>query len=113
MREICTAGSDRGARHKPPMAARPQASTDQVDPLICTQCGDRMVPVAAILKSESIVRVLTHLGLPADFPKLALARSPPDIRAEESQVDPNEPLSAEIDWIPPDDLPASSQSCDA
>ena len=39
LREICTAGSDRGARYKPPLGARPQASTDQVDPVRCEKCG--------------------------------------------------------------------------
>ncbi|MCX5787836.1 MAG: transposase [Elusimicrobia bacterium] len=81
----------------------------EVDPLICTRCGGRMEPVAAILNDRSLSRLLAHLGLSTEFPKLAPARSPPEFVPEESQVDPKEPLFASIDWIPPDDLPADSQ----
>ena len=73
-------------------------------------CYGRMEPVAAILQARSLVRVLAHLGLSTDFPKLAPARSPPRLLSEESQVDPKESLFPSIDWIPPDDIPASSQA---
>ncbi|MCX5790444.1 MAG: transposase [Elusimicrobia bacterium] len=85
----------------------------EVDPLICARCGGRLEPVAAILNDKSVTRLLTHLGLSTEFPKLAPARSPPELFSEECQADPREPLFADIDWTPPDDLPAGSvQSCD-
>ncbi len=49
MREICTAGSDWGARHKPPLAARPQASTnhrvnhDKLMSLVARKVKDKRV----------------------------------------------------------------------
>lgn len=75
----------------------------EADPLICTRCGDRLVPMAAILADKQIVRVLAHLGLPRDFPKLAPARSPPFPSAGESQAAPD-PGPSENDWIPPDEV---------
>ena len=82
----------------------------EVDPLVCTRCGGRMEPVAAILRDKSLVRLLDHLGLSTEFPKLTPARSPPVVvMLEESQVDPQEHLFSSIDYIPPDDPPAISQ----
>ena len=81
----------------------------EVDPLLCVRCGGRLELVAAILNDNSVTRLLTHLGLPTEFPKLAPARSPPESFPEESQVDPKEALFAGIDWIPPDDPPADSR----
>ena len=49
-----------------------------------------MVPVAAIVAGEELVRLLRHLGLPVEFPKTKPARSPPlPLRGEESQIDPS------------------------
>ncbi|MCX5789720.1 MAG: transposase [Elusimicrobia bacterium] len=81
----------------------------EVDPLICTRCGGRMEPVAAILGDRSLVRLLTHLSLSTEFPKLTPARSPPDFMPDESQVDPQESLFSSIDYIPPDDIGAIRQ----
>ena len=66
MREICTAGSDRGARHKPLLAARPQASTDQVEALRCPRCAKEMLFVAAINDDGELRRLMKNLNLPAD-----------------------------------------------
>ena len=57
---------------------------------LCRGCGIEMVPVAAIVANEELVRLLTHLGIPVEFPKTKLARSPPlPFRGEESQIDPS------------------------
>ena len=64
--------------------------------------------MAAILADKQLARVLAHLGLPTEFPKLTPARSHPILDAEESQVGPDPPLSDGIDWLPPDDVEAPS-----
>ncbi len=62
----------------------------EVSPILCQRCGIEMVPVAAIVAGEELVRLLTHLGLPVEFPKTKPARSPPlPFRGEESQIDPS------------------------
>ena len=69
-----------------------------------------MEAVAAIFEDKELMRVLTHLGLPADFPILAPARSPPGVNREGSQADPNEALYEGIDWVPPEEnIVASSE----
>ncbi len=63
----------------------------EVFPLICPKCKLEMKPVAVILNDKELVRLLTHLGLPADFPKFKPAAKatqtcgPPD---EDCQPDP-------------------------
>ena len=71
----------------------------EVDPLVCPRCAATMVPVAIIMKDSELVRLLSHLGLPTDFPKTGPARSnlvetmrgPP---GEECQLDPTCPRRA-------------------
>ena len=63
-----------------------------------------MEPAAAILDDKQLVRLLAHLGLPTDFPRLAPARSPPALGGEDSQVDPREDSYEGVDWIPPDEV---------
>ena len=41
-----------------------------------------------ITEDRELERLLTNLGLPADFPKTQPARGPPVHRGEESQLDP-------------------------
>ena len=41
----------------------------EVYPLLCPKCRIGMKPVAVILNGKVLVRLLTHLGLPAEFPK--------------------------------------------
>ena len=65
-----------------------------------------MKPAAIILNDKELVRLLTHLGLPADFPKLkpdakaSQTCGPPD---EDSQPDPKGDLYEAIDPAPADD----------
>lgn len=37
--------------------------------MVCPKCRLEMKPVAVILNDKELVRLLTHLGLPAEFPK--------------------------------------------
>ena len=75
----------------------------EVFPLICPNCNLEMKPVAVILNDKELVRLLTHLGLPAEFPKFKPAPkecSPPD---EDCQLDPRVDLYEGIDPLPADD----------
>ena len=42
----------------------------------CTHCGGKFRIIVAIEKPSVIVKILTHLGLPARAPPRALARRP-------------------------------------
>jgi len=75
----------------------------EVFPLICPKCKLEMKPVAVILNDKELVRLLTHLGLPAEFPKFMPAPkecSPPD---EDCQLYPRVDLYEGIDPLPADD----------
>ncbi|MDD5628859.1 MAG: transposase [Elusimicrobia bacterium] len=47
----------------------------EVFPLICPKCSMTMVPVAVIMNDRELVRLLTHLGLSTEFPKMLPAWS--------------------------------------
>ena len=68
-----------------------------------------MAPVAAILEDKQLVRVLTRLELPVDFPKLLPARSPPLTAGEDSQAGCADGTYDGMDAAPPDDLEAPSE----
>ena len=79
----------------------------EVLPLICPACRVEMRPVAVILKDKELVRILTHLGLPTDFPVFAPApktnqycNSPP---GEDCQLDPRVDHYDAIDVPSPED----------
>lgn len=44
------------------------ARISEVFPLLCTACNLEMKPVAVILNDKELVRLLTHLGMPSEFP---------------------------------------------
>jgi len=50
-------------RRCPPSWARLIAKVYQVDPLVCTRCGQRMSILAFVSDQHSISRILEHLGL--------------------------------------------------
>ena len=50
-----------------------------LDVLTCVQCGGKMRLVALIKDKPVIDQILTHLGLPTDFPPAAPARPPPQL----------------------------------
>ena len=77
--------------------------------LICPKCNLEMKPAAVILNDKELVRLLTHLGLPADFPKYKPAPKaalneqscgPPD---DGCQLDPRSDLYEVIEPAPADD----------
>ena len=81
----------------------------EVFPLICPKCNLEMKPVAVILNDKELERLLTHLGLPSDFPVFRPAPQallykqgcgPPD---EQCQLDPRADLYEGIDPAPPED----------
>jgi hypothetical protein len=43
--------------------AEPPEASDQVDPLVCTRCGQKMKMIAFLTDRVSIRRILDHLGL--------------------------------------------------
>ncbi|MBI5853297.1 MAG: ATP-dependent helicase HrpA [Planctomycetes bacterium] len=49
-----------------------------IDVLLGANCGSRRTLLAAIHEPDGIRRILDQLGLPADPPELARARSPPE-----------------------------------
>jgi hypothetical protein len=67
------------------------------------KCNLEMKPVAVILTDKELVRLLNHLGLPAEFPVFKPAPKvcgPPD---DDCQLDPRTDLYEEIDPAPADD----------
>ncbi len=46
-------------------------------PLLCPQCGAELRLIAFVTTAEPVARILTHLGEPAEPPRLAPARGPP------------------------------------
>ena len=89
----------------------------EVDPLVCPQCGERMVAVAAILKDSEVTRILECLGLPTEFPKTKPARTklaevmlgppgPDRALGDECQLDPRTDLYEAVD-PPADDFHAA------
>ena len=50
-------------RRCPPSWARLIAKVYQVDPLVCTRCGQKMQPIAFLTDQLSIRRILDHLRL--------------------------------------------------
>ena len=47
-----------------------------LDVLRCADCGGRRVMIATITAADPIQRILTHLGLAAQPPPIAPARTP-------------------------------------
>ena len=84
----------------------------EVDPLKCPRCSKRMIPFAIIMEDCELVRLLTHLKLPTDFPKTkparqAAARDGPDhaLRPPDdgSQLNPQADRYDGVDPWPVDD----------
>ena len=77
----------------------------EIYPLICPQCGGELTIVAFLTESDSIQRLLIHIGEPVTPPQIALARlpvrrtltgGPPDwSEADFDQTYPNDSEQAE------------------
>ena len=48
-----------------------------IDIAHCPQCGGQMKAISAITEKTVIDKILTHLGLPTDPPRVTPARAPP------------------------------------
>lgn len=75
----------------------------EIYPLICPNCKIELKPVAVILADKELVRLLSHLGLPDELPKMKPAPKavgPPD---EGSQLDPGADLYDNISPPSPED----------
>jgi hypothetical protein len=50
-----------------------------IDVLVCPHCGAKRKPIALITQPEVIRKILSHLGLPTEPPRLTPARSTPEL----------------------------------
>lgn len=66
---------------------------DQVDPLLCVRCGQRMSMVAFVTDAFAIRRILDHLGL--STPE---AERPPPLREVLRVAEPAEGWRAPAEW---------------
>jgi hypothetical protein len=71
-----------------------------VDVLECPKCKGRMKVLAAVTKPASVRRILNHLGLPSEAPRLRIARPPPrpDLADGEAQSGGFYPDPPSSDW---------------
>ena len=53
-------------------------------PLTCPQCGTQMRIVAFIAEAAPVHRILSHIGEPAQPPRIAPARGPPQWEENDS-----------------------------
>ena len=60
------------------------------DVLECPKCKGRMKILAAVMKPGSVRRVLKHLGLPTEAPRLRPARSPPQLELADGRTQPDD-----------------------
>ncbi|MCP3878559.1 MAG: IS91 family transposase, partial [Sulfitobacter sp.] len=76
-------------------------------PLACPQCGADMRIIAFVTDGVSVRRILTHIGEPADPPRIAPARGPPAWEAEAealqlvdtiAQPEPDFSFDQTVDW---------------
>jgi hypothetical protein len=81
----------------------------EVFPLICPMCGGQMRIIPFITFSADIQKILEHIGVEPDAPRITPAREPPlwdECGAQESQAQ-GEGVESEPDWdlanqTPPD-----------
>jgi hypothetical protein len=57
-----------------------------LDVLACPRCGGRFEPIAEILESGAVAKILRSMGLPDTPPRLSPARSPPEADFDFGQV---------------------------
>jgi hypothetical protein len=76
-------------------------------PLACPQCGADMQIIAFVTESVSVRRILTHIGEPADPPRISPARGPPAWETEAealqladpiAQPEPDFQFDQTVDW---------------
>ncbi len=69
----------------------------EVFPLICPNCGGQMRIIAFITFSADIQKILEHIGVKPEAPRITPARGPPLWEGEGAQ-DVGEGVEAEPDW---------------
>jgi hypothetical protein len=57
-----------------------------VDVLECPKCKGRMKILAAVTAPASVRRILDHLGLPSEVPRLQQARPPPQLQLGDGEA---------------------------
>ncbi len=68
--------------------------------VVLGRCRGPVRLIAFITDDKELPRLLTHLGLPTDFPIIAPPRSPPTTTDEDSQLDPIVDAFDGIDELP-------------
>ena len=89
-------------------------------PLVCPNCGADMRIVAFITETDPVRRILTHIGEPAEPPRIAPARGPPawdDPPADPvpdwealAQPSPEHVFDQAVQWQPPSGSPPVSDA---
>ncbi len=69
----------------------------EVFPLLCPTCGGQMRIIAFITFSADIQKILEHIGVEPEAPRVTPARGPP-LWDEEGAQDVGEGVDAEPDW---------------
>ncbi len=65
---------------------------DEVFPLICPKCGGEMKIIAFINEKDEVQKILKHLGVPTEPPKMAKARDPPLWELQASGIEEFDPM---------------------
>jgi hypothetical protein len=63
-------------------------TTFGIDVELCVRCGGRMRLIALLTASQSIARILSHLGQPTEPPARAPARGPPYFASRAARTKP-------------------------
>ena len=82
----CVAKAVKKASERAKSWARMLSRIFEVEPLRCPGCRGEMKAIAVIKDDSELKRLLTHIGLPADFPRITPARGPP-LPLEDSQIE--------------------------
>ena len=79
----------------------------EVFPLICPMCGGQMRIIAFITFSADIHKILEHIGVGPEAPRIAPARGPPlwDGEGAQESQEQGEGVEAEPDWDLPNQSP--------
>jgi hypothetical protein len=67
---------DNGAKQKRISWAKLLSRVFALDMNNCDHCGGPMKAISAVIKQEVVVKILTHLGLPARAPPIAPSKIP-------------------------------------
>ena len=74
--EVQDEDTDDGAKQKRISWAKLLSRVFALDMNNCDHCGGPMKAISAVIKQEVVVKILTHLGLPARAPPIAPSKIP-------------------------------------